>query len=80
VALTRGRDRVYLSGSVPKGAFRPGRGSLGEVLPASMRALFAAAVPVPGGVASWTGPSGRAHAFFVPDPANPRDVEPPPNV
>jgi len=33
VALTRARDRLYLSGVVKNGAFKPGRGSLGEVLP-----------------------------------------------
>jgi ATP-dependent helicase/nuclease subunit A len=36
VALTRARDRLYLSGVVKDGAFKPGRGSLGEVLPRSM--------------------------------------------
>jgi ATP-dependent helicase/nuclease subunit A len=36
VALTRARDRVYLSGVVKEGAFRAGRGSLGEVLPRSV--------------------------------------------
>ncbi len=33
VALTRARDRLYLSGVLKDGAFRWGRGSLGEVLP-----------------------------------------------
>ena len=33
VALTRARDRLYLSGAVADGVFRPTRGSLGEVLP-----------------------------------------------
>jgi len=33
VALTRARDRLYLSGCVKNGVFKPGRGSLGEVLP-----------------------------------------------
>src|SRR5207245_4500994 len=36
VAVTRARDRLYLSGVVKEGAFRPGRGSLGEVLPRSI--------------------------------------------
>jgi len=36
VALTRARDRLYLSGVVKNGTFKPGRGSLGEVLPRSV--------------------------------------------
>ena len=36
VALTRARDRLYLSGVVKDGEFKPGRGSLGEVLPRSI--------------------------------------------
>jgi ATP-dependent exoDNAse (exonuclease V) beta subunit len=35
VALTRARDRLYLSGVVKDGAFRPGNGSLAQVMPAS---------------------------------------------
>ena len=34
VALTRARDRLYLSATVQDGVCRMGRGSLGEVLPA----------------------------------------------
>ena len=34
VALTRARDRLYLSAAVKDGVCRIGRGSLGEVLPA----------------------------------------------
>jgi ATP-dependent helicase/nuclease subunit A len=33
VALTRARDRLYLSAVVKDGVFKPGRGSLGDVLP-----------------------------------------------
>jgi ATP-dependent helicase/nuclease subunit A len=43
VALTRARDRLYLSATVKDGQCRMGRGSLGEVLPASVRAMFVAA-------------------------------------
>ena len=43
VALTRARDRLYLSTTVKEGACRMGRGSLGDVLPASVRAMFIAA-------------------------------------
>ena len=40
VAATRARDRLYLGAVLKDGVFRPGRGSLGEVLPASVRARF----------------------------------------
>jgi ATP-dependent helicase/nuclease subunit A len=43
VALTRARDRLYLSATVKEGVCRMGKGSLGEVLPASVRARFVAA-------------------------------------
>ena len=42
VALTRARDRLYLSAALKDGVFRPGPGSLGEVLPASVRAKLTA--------------------------------------
>jgi len=40
VALTRARDRLYLSTTLKDGACRMGRGSLGEVLPAFVREVF----------------------------------------
>jgi len=40
VALTRARDRLYLSATVKEGVCRMGRGSLGEVLPPSVRSRF----------------------------------------
>jgi ATP-dependent helicase/nuclease subunit A len=43
VALTRARDRLYLSAVVKEGAFKPGRGSLGEVLPTAVKSRFAIA-------------------------------------
>jgi ATP-dependent helicase/nuclease subunit A len=43
VALTRARDRLYLSTTVENGVARMGRGSLGEVLPASVKAAFVTA-------------------------------------
>jgi ATP-dependent helicase/nuclease subunit A len=43
VALTRARDRLYLAAVLKDGVFKPGRGSLGEVLPPSARAKFVAA-------------------------------------
>jgi ATP-dependent exoDNAse (exonuclease V) beta subunit len=47
VALTRARDRLYLSATVKDGVCRMGRGSLGEVLPASIKARFVAAAASP---------------------------------
>ncbi len=44
VALTRARDRLYLAAAVKDGVFKPGRGSLGEVLPRAFGARFEAAV------------------------------------
>ncbi len=43
VALTRARDRLYLASALKDGVIAPGRGSLGEVLPQSIRELFAKA-------------------------------------
>jgi ATP-dependent exoDNAse (exonuclease V) beta subunit len=48
VALTRARDRLYLAAAVKDGTFKPGRGSLGEVLPRGIFGRFEAAVsPAP---------------------------------
>ena len=44
VALTRARDRLYLAAAVKDGTFKPGRGSLGEVLPRTVGARFEAAL------------------------------------
>ena len=44
VALTRARDRLYLAAAVRNGVFKPGRGSLGEVLPRAVGARFEAVV------------------------------------
>jgi ATP-dependent exoDNAse (exonuclease V) beta subunit len=43
VAVTRARDRLYLVAGVKDGAFKPGRGSLGEVLPKRFGGRFEAA-------------------------------------
>jgi ATP-dependent helicase/nuclease subunit A len=40
VALTRARDRLYLGAVVKDGVLKPGRGSLGEVLPPAARRKF----------------------------------------
>jgi hypothetical protein len=59
VAMTRARDRLYLSAALKNGRFRAGRGSLGEVLPQSLKALFESASA--GSSVRWGG-----HEFFLP--------------
>ena len=59
VALTRARDRLYLSAALKDGKFRCGRGSLGDVMPPEMKAMFESART--SGAASWSG-----HMFLVP--------------
>jgi ATP-dependent helicase/nuclease subunit A len=46
VALTRARDRLYLSAALKDGTCRFGKGSLGEVLPAAVKARFTAVQPI----------------------------------
>ena len=59
VALTRARDRLYLSATTQNGVCRTGRGSLGEALPRSLVSLFVAAES--GQTATWKATSGRGH-------------------
>ncbi|HET7697937.1 MAG TPA: UvrD-helicase domain-containing protein [Vicinamibacterales bacterium] len=65
VALTRARDRLYLGSILKDGAFATGRGSLGEVLPETMRALFVRAARDPGDAVDWTAASGICYRFSV---------------
>jgi len=65
VALTRARDRLYLSGSIGKGGFRPTRGALAEVMPESLRMLFVRAAAGPGPL-DWTG-EHAVHTLVVPE-------------
>ena len=67
VALTRARDRLYLSTPVQDQVCRIGRGSLGEVLPPSFRAVLISAATVADRpqVITWAGPSGTEHRFVV---------------
>ena len=60
VALTRARDRLYLGITLKDGRLQPARGSLGEVLPATLLAGFGAATA---GSVTWTAASGSAHTF-----------------
>src|SRR4029079_8024392 len=78
VAVTRARDRLYLSSPLKDGVLAPGRGSFAEVLPESIKNLFNCASiddDLP-----WTAPSGRLYRFrscTVP-PSVDQDIEPPP--
>ena len=62
VALTRARDRLYLSSALTDGRVLPGRGSLGEVLPGSLLNQFAA---VSGEIMSWRASGGGVHTLRV---------------
>jgi ATP-dependent helicase/nuclease subunit A len=77
VALTRARDRLYLSATVQDGKIRMGRGSLGEVLPDSVKVLFVRAMAEQASrmeedcLLTWTG-GGGAQTVVVPGtPAQP---------
>jgi ATP-dependent helicase/nuclease subunit A len=71
VALTRARDRLYLASALKDGLLIPGRGSLAEVLPQSIKDLFgrAGAVEAPGESAAvpvtWTSTSGAHFEWRV---------------
>ena len=67
VAFTRARDRLYLASALKDGTLAPGRGSLAEVLPESIKALFGRAESaLPGmDMIAWTGRSGRSFDFLV---------------
>ena len=70
VALTRGRDRLYLAGVLAKGGFRATRGSLGEVLPPTFRELFALAGQAREGATTltWAAGTPEGHRFRVVSP------------
>jgi superfamily I DNA/RNA helicase len=63
VALTRARDRMYLSATIQNGACRTTRGSLGEMLPRSLVDLIAQGST---GAVTWTARNGRSHRFLKP--------------
>jgi ATP-dependent helicase/nuclease subunit A len=65
VAVTRARDRLYLGSILKDGAFAIGRGSLGEVLPETMRALFVRAAQDPAAAIEWTAASGNRYSFSI---------------
>jgi ATP-dependent helicase/nuclease subunit A len=65
VAFTRARDRLYLSSALKDGSLQAGRGGLADVLPSSLRALFAAAAASSADTISWTAASGRTFTWRV---------------
>jgi len=69
VAVTRARDRLYLVSTLSRdGRFRPGKGSLADVLPPSIFPVFELAATLgPGEPVAWAGPQ-HAHTFRVGDP------------
>jgi ATP-dependent helicase/nuclease subunit A len=69
VAMTRARDRLYLSSSMKNGEIAPGRGSLADVLPESIKPLFARAAGALDGVntLAWRGVSGTSFEFRLCD-------------
>ena len=71
VALTRARDRLYLSATVKDGVCRMGRGSLGEVLPASVKSRFVAAAANAGRNARMSGSMRATSAVALTDDFGP---------
>ena len=71
VALTRARDRLYLSSALKDGVMITGRGSLAEVLPESLKILFVRAGSAPPGeaVVVWKSASGRTFDWRVCHPS-----------
>ncbi|MEO5739432.1 MAG: UvrD-helicase domain-containing protein [Vicinamibacterales bacterium] len=66
VALTRARDRLYLASEVKDARWRAFGGSLGDILPAGVKARFeAASISPPPETTEWTAASGQVHTFRV---------------
>jgi ATP-dependent helicase/nuclease subunit A len=67
VALTRARDRLYLSSVLKDGVLQAGRGSLAEVLPDSLKQLFGRATTAFDEFATlgWAGQSGRPFEWRI---------------
>ncbi len=64
VALTRARDRLYLSATTPHGQPLFNRGSFGSVLTPELASLFAAASSAVDDTVEWAGPS-HTHTLGV---------------
>ena len=66
VALTRARDRLYLASEVKDARWRAFGGSLGDILPAGVKARFeSAGTSPPPASTEWTAASGHVHRFRV---------------
>ena len=66
VALTRARDRLYLASEVKDAKWRAFGGSLGDILPAGVKARFEAASMLPAPeTTEWVAASGVVHTFRV---------------
>lgn len=67
VALTRARDRLYLSSVLKDGVLQPGRGSLAEVLPDSLKQLFGRGATAfdECDMIGWAGRSGRSFDWRI---------------
>jgi ATP-dependent helicase/nuclease subunit A len=63
VALTRARDRLYLGSVLKDGRLQPGRGSLAEVVPATLAQAFNEVPLSTDGSVSWRAASGTVHRF-----------------
>ena len=66
VALTRARDKLYLSATVKDGRCRMGRGSLGEVLPSTLQRLFVEVGTGGGPLVTWQSqrPGAPVHSLI----------------
>jgi ATP-dependent helicase/nuclease subunit A len=65
VAMTRARDRLYLSSALKEGELVIGRGALAEVLPHSLKDMLSAAAVTTEDTITWTSSSGRAFEWRV---------------
>lgn len=69
VAMTRARDRLYLAATLKQGRFQPGQGSLGSIVPESLKAAFETAARATGDGTEWCAASGQRYAMRVCRPA-----------
>jgi ATP-dependent helicase/nuclease subunit A len=78
VALTRARDRLYLSATLKDGTLAPGRGSLADALPQSLRDLFEHAGTVLDGISviGWRSASGTTFEWKLCRSAAPTSGQP----
>jgi ATP-dependent helicase/nuclease subunit A len=67
VAVTRARERLYLAAVLKQGRFQATAGSLGDVLPASLKDAFVRAT-TGGGSVEWRAENGGVHVFGIAGP------------